>query len=147
MNRILPKEMPATTHIKSRCKSALKKTPPVLTQQSLGEIEPGSTDRSLIEKTFETQQLLKPSSTDRSLCKESPLTRQLLKPKSTGASLSKKNPAIHEPKPKDALTHEQMRVASHSIRDGEVLKVVALAGKQCTASMLSQLLKPVLKNN
>jgi len=127
---------PATTHFKSRCKSAFKKPPPVLTQQSLGEIEPGSTDRSLIEKTFETQRLLKPSSTDRSLCKESPLTHQLLKPKSTGTSLSKMSFAIHVPR----LTHEQMRVASHSIRDGEVLKVVALAGKQCTASMLSQLL-------
>lgn len=33
-------------------------------------------------------------------------------------------------KPTDVLTHEQMGVVNHSIRDGEVLKVVALAGKQ-----------------
>lgn len=33
-------------------------------------------------------------------------------------------------KPTDVLTHEQIGVVNHSIRDGEVLKVVALAGKQ-----------------
>ena len=98
--------------------SLSQKSPP--TQRG---IEPKSTP---FKKTTATQQVLwgiKPKSTDRSLSKKSPATQQLLR-------------GI-EPKSKVVLTHEQARVASHSIRDGEVLKVVALAGKQCTACALS----------
>lgn len=122
-------------------RSLSKKGP--ATQQSLSGAELKSTDRSLPEKCPATQQLkstyrslfkknsliqqklwaLKPQlKVNMTLPKKSPATRQLLKPKSRDRTRFKK-------KLPDVLTHQQMRVANHSIRDGEVLKVVALAGK------------------
>lgn len=132
---------------------SLSKKGPV-TQQSLSGPELKSTDRSLPEKCPATQPTYKSlfkqkpltqqelwaskpqSKVTMTLPKKSPVTHQLLKPKSRDRTLFKKTPATQqqvqkriEPKSTDVLTHQQMRVANHSIRDGEVLKVVALAGK------------------